>query len=155
MEGCEDRISALKAEESSLLEAVVKERLVKRQQAEKGLTGTCWIGGSFGSVPDGAVRAGRDKDGGALFVGRAYFETDILPAKIVPNHGAAYVSFDGQEHQVMHYEVLCGGEAMWQVASDGQVPTNAFPVGSTRDGERLYVGRVFHDGTITPGKVNS
>lgn len=115
---------------------------------------TCWIGGSFGSVPDGAVRAGRDKDGGALFVGRAYFETDILPAKIVPNHGAAYVSFDGQEHQVMHYEVLCGGEAMWQVASDGQVPTNAFPVGTTRDGERLYVGRVFHDGTITPGKVH-
>lgn len=56
-------------------------------------------------MPDGALRAGHDKDGGALFVGRAYFETDILPAKIVPNHGAAYVSFAGQEHQVTHYEV--------------------------------------------------
>lgn len=56
-------------------------------------------------MPDGAVRAGHDKDGGTLFIGRAYFETDVLPAKIVPNHGAAYVSFAGQEHQVMHYEV--------------------------------------------------
>jgi hypothetical protein len=44
---------------------------------------------------------------------------------------------------------------MWQNASDGHVPADALPVGTTRDGERLYVGRVFHDGTLTPGKVNT
>jgi hypothetical protein len=43
---------------------------------------------------------------------------------------------------------------MWQNASEGHVPADAFPVGTTTDGERLYVGRVFHDGTLTPGKVN-
>jgi hypothetical protein len=52
-------------------------------------------------------------------------------------------------------QVLCNGEAMWQLASEGQVPADAFPVGITSDGERLYVGRVFHDGTLTPGKVNT
>jgi hypothetical protein len=56
-------------------------------------------------VPDGAIRAGHDKDSGPLFVGRAFYETDVLPAKIVPNHRAAYVSFAGQEHQVTQYEV--------------------------------------------------
>jgi hypothetical protein len=50
-------------------------------------------------------------------------------------------------------QVLCGVEAMWQNASEGHVPADALPVGTTRDGERLYVGRVFHDGTLTPGKV--
>jgi hypothetical protein len=51
-------------------------------------------------------------------------------------------------------QVLCGEDAMWQNASEGHVPADAFPVGTTRDGERLYIGRVFHDGTLTPGKVN-
>jgi hypothetical protein len=56
-------------------------------------------------VPEGAILAGHDKDGGSLYIGRAYYESDILPAKIVPNHGAAYVPYDGQEHHVSHYEV--------------------------------------------------
>lgn len=56
-------------------------------------------------MPEGAVRAGHDKDGGPLFAGRAYYENDILPAKIVPNQGTAYVSYDGQEHQITQYEV--------------------------------------------------
>jgi predicted kinase len=36
--GCEDRISAREAEESPLLEAVARKRLVKRQQAGKRLS---------------------------------------------------------------------------------------------------------------------
>jgi hypothetical protein len=43
---------------------------------------------------------------------------------------------------------------MWQTDREGHVPADALPVGTTREGERLYVGRVFHDGTLTPGKVN-
>jgi hypothetical protein len=44
---------------------------------------------------------------------------------------------------------------MWQTASDGNVPVEALAVGMTKEGEKLYVGRVFHDGTLTPGKVRS
>jgi hypothetical protein len=36
--GCEDRLKAREAEESPLLEAVARERLVKRQQAGKRLS---------------------------------------------------------------------------------------------------------------------
>jgi hypothetical protein len=44
---------------------------------------------------------------------------------------------------------------MWQAASEGHVPEEALAVGMTKEGEKLYVGRVFHDGTLTPGKVRS
>jgi hypothetical protein len=56
-------------------------------------------------LPEGAILAGQDKDGGPLYIGRAFYESDILPAKIVPKHGAAYVAYGGQEHLVSHYEV--------------------------------------------------
>jgi hypothetical protein len=41
--GCEDRTSTCKAEESPLLEAVARERLMKTQQTGKGLTGAVVI----------------------------------------------------------------------------------------------------------------
>lgn len=52
-------------------------------------------------------------------------------------------------------QVLCHANAMWQTASGGHVPEDAFSAGMTKEGEKLYVGRVFHDGTLTPGKVRS
>jgi len=42
---------------------------------------------------------------------------------------------------------------MWQTARQGHVPAEALAAGMTKEGEKLYVGRVFHDGTLTPGKV--
>lgn len=50
-------------------------------------------------------------------------------------------------------QVLCHGIAMWQTARQGHVPAEALAAGMTKEGEKLYVGRVFHDGTLTPGKV--
>jgi hypothetical protein len=46
MGGCEERIWERKAEESPLLEAIARERLMKRQQAGKRFSGCCgdlWI----------------------------------------------------------------------------------------------------------------
>jgi hypothetical protein len=43
MRGCEDRTSEHEAEEFPLLEAVARERLVKTQQAGKGLAGAVVI----------------------------------------------------------------------------------------------------------------
>jgi hypothetical protein len=58
-----------------------------------------------GKVPFNAFRGGRDKDDTDLYVGRAFYQGDMLPAKIVPSHGCAYVSFSGTESRVMQYEV--------------------------------------------------
>jgi len=65
-------------------------------------------------LPEGAILAGQDKDGGPLYIGRAFFESDILPAKIVPRHGAAYVAHGGQEHLVSNYEVQICTALRWE-----------------------------------------
>lgn len=51
------------------------------------------------------MRAGVDKNGEAIFVGRAFHEGDIVPAKILQSHGGAYVPWGGQEHKKDYYEV--------------------------------------------------
>ena len=52
------------------------------------------------------------------------------------------------------FQALAGANFMWQNSSGGQVPPDAVAVGETSSNERLYVGRVLHDGTLTLGKVS-
>lgn len=35
-----------------------------------------------------------------------------------------------------------------------QIPQNAVPGGETKDGEPLFIGRVNHESSLTPGKVH-
>lgn len=64
-----------------------------------------WVSSAYGKVHERAVEAGKDKDGGPLFVGRARHEDDLLPAKVAPNHGGAFVSWNCLEHSKFIYEV--------------------------------------------------
>ena len=52
------------------------------------------------------------------------------------------------------FQVLVGSDLVWQNSSGGQVPPGAVSVGETATGEKLYAGRVLHDGTLTLGKVS-
>ncbi|XP_054280297.1 protein lifeguard 1-like isoform X1 [Macrosteles quadrilineatus] len=112
-----------------------------------------WIHCEPGQIPYHAVHAGRDKDGGPLYAGRAYYEGDLLPAKIAPSHHKAYVPWGGKEHVVHQFEVLISHHAAWEEDRDGRVPPAAMVIGQTVDGENLYMGRTMHDGTLTPGKI--
>jgi hypothetical protein len=47
-----------------------------------------------------------------------------------------------------------GSGFVWQNSSGGHVPPKAVVVGETSSKEKLYAGRVMHDGTLTPGKVS-
>ena len=67
-----------------------------------------WKPCNSGAVPEDAIIGGRDKDGTDLYVGRAFYQGDMLPAKIAPSHGCAYVCYGGNEHRVMQYEVRWG-----------------------------------------------
>ncbi|XP_063216418.1 uncharacterized protein LOC134527556 [Bacillus rossius redtenbacheri] len=118
------------------------------------MPGYCWRDGSYGSVPDQAVRAGQDKDGSTIYLGRAFHNGDLIPAKIVPSKGLAFVSWGGEEVHVNTYEVLCDASVAWEFTTNGDIPEGAIAVGMTQDGEKLYAGRVMHDGTLTPGKVH-
>ena len=78
--------------------------------------GISWVPARGGNVPTHAVLVGRDQDGGPIYVGRARFSSDLLPAKVVPNHRAAYVSFAGKEHRVANYEVKTATAFHWNPA---------------------------------------
>lgn len=58
-----------------------------------------------GEIPSNAVEAGIDKDGGKIYVGRALHEGELHPAKVVPNHDCAYISYNGEEVRMEEYEV--------------------------------------------------
>nr|BAN20200.1 conserved hypothetical protein [Riptortus pedestris] len=113
-----------------------------------------WAWSSAGNVPSGAVHGGRDADGGTIYVGRATHNGDVLPAKVCPNHGCAFVCWNGEEITKLEYEVLVSEHTAWKDAEGGDVPSEAIQIGQTRDGEPLYVGRTLIEGTLTIGKVH-
>uniref|UniRef100_A0A182K6L9 Uncharacterized protein n=1 Tax=Anopheles christyi TaxID=43041 RepID=A0A182K6L9_9DIPT len=115
---------------------------------------TTWIPTSVhGPYPPHMVPGGVDSDGAQIFVGRAHHGGDLLPAKVIPDKSAAYVAYGGQETLVEHVEVLVHKQLIWDTASSGQVPLGAVVGGHTSDGEMLYVGRAYHEGSQTIGKV--
>uniref|UniRef100_A0A1B0CT69 Uncharacterized protein n=1 Tax=Lutzomyia longipalpis TaxID=7200 RepID=A0A1B0CT69_LUTLO len=115
----------------------------------------CWQYIAEGAaVPiESAVRAGRDADGSTIYVGRAFHEGDMLPAKVIPDKNIAYVAYGGEEHAKEDFEILRTGTFVWEFATNGTVPEGAVEVGQTADGEKLYMGRCLYNGTQTPGKV--
>ncbi|XP_049964112.1 uncharacterized protein LOC126484593 isoform X1 [Schistocerca serialis cubense] len=110
-----------------------------------------WVPARAGEVPPGAVPGGYDNE--QLYVGRARHEGALIPGKVHPSHGVCYVAWGGQEHGKEEYEVLCGCEAAWVPAAQGQVPEGALPSGETEDGEPLFTGRAQHEGAMCVGKV--
>jgi hypothetical protein len=52
-----------------------------------------------------AIKAGHDSDGTSIYVGRAYYGGELIPAKVLPDKQAAYISYDGGEHLVFQCEV--------------------------------------------------
>lgn len=118
-------------------------------------TGFTWVGSSNGHVPAGAVLAGNQRTGEPLYVGRAHHDGSLTVGKIHTGHGCIYVPFGGQEHSILHYEVLVAQQkAQWTpTAAHGPLPQGAIFVGNDLDGSPMYVGRCFHNGDQLPAKV--
>ncbi|GBP14609.1 hypothetical protein EVAR_93482_1 [Eumeta japonica] len=115
-----------------------------------------WVPGctSQNSIPPGALRVGTDADGAEIYAARAHHEGDILPAKLIPSKNECYVAFRGEELPKDQFEVLVPAMFSWQFSTNGEVPPGAVEAGVTADGEKLYFGRVTHDGCTTPGKIH-
>lgn len=64
------------------------------------------------------------------------------------------VCHDGQEIPQHNYEVLCNGRTQWVQSGHGHVLPNAVAGGRTSSGETLYIGRAWHAGALTPGKIH-
>ncbi|CAK1545958.1 unnamed protein product [Leptosia nina] len=94
-------------------------------------------------------------DSSPLWVIRAYIQDGLVPGKLAVKHGAAYVPLSGKEVPIQEFDVLCvePGAAQWVSAKEDEIPDGAIPAGNTHVGEPLYIGRVKHRGSLTPGKV--
>lgn len=114
-----------------------------------------WIpSNAHAGVPPNAVVAGNDIDGSTIYVGRAFHEGDMIPAKVIPSKQVAYVPFSGSEVTKYEYQVLCGTGFTWVASSSGHVPAEAVLAGNQSDGEPLYVGRANVGGALTTGKIH-
>jgi len=115
-----------------------------------------WIPSSIHQgLPTGsAVYAGNDADGSPIYVGRAFHEGDMLPAKVIPSKQACYISHNGMEIFKPNYELLSGAGFTWIGSSNGHAPAGAVSTGNTTSGEPLYIGRAHHEGSLTPGKIH-
>jgi len=113
-----------------------------------------WVSSSGSNIVPGTIHAGTDADGDAIYVGRAYHEGDLLPAKVIPNKGCAYVAYGGAEHLKHDFELLAGYGYGWVPDANGRVPPGAVICGRTSDGEPLYIGRGHYAGSMTPGKIH-
>uniref|UniRef100_A0A1B6JPK8 Uncharacterized protein n=1 Tax=Homalodisca liturata TaxID=320908 RepID=A0A1B6JPK8_9HEMI len=105
-------------------------------------------------IPPRALPGGRDVDGTPLYVGRAMHEGDLLPAKVRADGMTAYVSYGGREFPEHQFEILASHHVAWQHSSNGEINNQAMVVGKTRQGEPLYAGRAWYNGSITLGKVH-
>ncbi|KAF6207312.1 hypothetical protein GE061_018553 [Apolygus lucorum] len=109
---------------------------------------------SNGTIPEHAVVAGFDSDKVVLYAGRAVHEGSILPAKIKAN--TAHVSFVGKEIVKTEFQVLISKDTSWRPTdSNVQIPEGALQVGHDKEENVLYMGRVDHRGSKTPGKISS
>lgn len=57
----------------------------------------CWVPASNGQVPPRAFPGGED-NGEAVYIVRCRFQGGLIPGKLVPSHGQAYVPWGGQEN---------------------------------------------------------
>ncbi|XP_044018598.1 uveal autoantigen with coiled-coil domains and ankyrin repeats-like [Aphidius gifuensis] len=126
-----------------------------RNLEEKSTAGFKWVKylGNHQVEPD-MVEIGVDHDGLKLVIGRASHNGDILPAKVKPEHGVAYVSYNGVEYGKTDYEIMFQTHFDWVRVENGHVPSDAVPGGKTIDGKILYVGRTIHDKVYCAGKVD-
>lgn len=104
-----------------------------------------------------ALVAGKEGwDGSQLYIIRARHAGELIPGKLSIKHRAAYVPHMGKEVPVHNFEIFCArtNDVHWVTSSHGQVPPGAIAAGNTENGDTLYIARVKHLNSITPGKVH-
>lgn len=104
-------------------------------------------------MPDNAILGGYDANNASIYVGRAIHNGEQLPAKIIPKMEVAYISYNGIEIPKYQFDVLCGGKVSWNESGHGAIPPGAINGGRTNTGEKFYIGRVAHMGSLTLGKI--
>ncbi|KAG5871644.1 hypothetical protein JTB14_037960 [Gonioctena quinquepunctata] len=83
-------------------------------------------------IPPGAL-VGGEENGEPAFIIRAKFGDGLIP----------------------EYEVLCNVPGQWIPSFGGNIPPNALTAGYSKDGEPLYIGRIFNNNAVIIGRVQA
>ncbi|XP_055846070.1 uncharacterized protein LOC129912011 [Episyrphus balteatus] len=113
-----------------------------------------WVAESVKNIPKDAVVGGQISSKLNVYVGRAFNEGELLPAKILPKAGGAYVCVAGKDVFTMNFEFLTGDGYSWVAAKHYyELPLGAVSSGRTKDGELVYIGRGHTNGEPCVGKI--
>lgn len=106
-------------------------------------------------VPSDGIFVGYDENNYKTYLGKAWHDRDLLPAKIIVELGA-FVPYGALEEKVDRFEFvrMDPGTYKWEVTMDGEIPANAVLAGLARDYQDLFFGRVMHNGNYIHGKVH-
>ncbi|XP_049542706.1 uncharacterized protein LOC125955609 [Anopheles darlingi] len=111
-----------------------------------------YIGKKNQPFPKNILRVGTDLGDKPIYLGRVYHEGHKLPAKVIPVVQWILTSLDGKEfHKDDAFLLVDDGCFGWEFNKGGNVPETSIRIASTNQGDVLYVGRVIHQGSETPG----
>lgn len=126
-------------------------------------------------MPYNMAVGGQDKGNTPLYIGRARHGGDLIPGKVGifvsflsqcyilncnpftqvnPEYKLCYVAWNGEEIEKSDFQVLTNATGTWIKNSGGRIPDGALPGGYTENGETLYIGRAYVNGTLSIGKVH-
>lgn len=112
-----------------------------------------WKRIKFGDeIPENAVKGGYEKNGEPLYIGRASDWKNYC-GKISPSQGC-FIPERGVEKRFTEFEILTNVKGVWVPVFDGNEghPQNALKI-TDYDGEDVYSGRYYHQGSLVIGKV--
>ncbi|KAF5400719.1 Natterin-4 [Paragonimus heterotremus] len=114
-----------------------------------------WIPAKDGCLPERAVEAGN-----GVYVCRAKHNDEMIPGRLLPQNGRAYIPHGGLELPKEKYEVLCNTSVQchkcfsWKSAVNGEVPKCAIIAGFSEDGSPLHIARILFQNECLVGKVH-
>lgn len=114
-----------------------------------------WVASVRGNVPPHAV-CGGEVFGTIFYIARVNHFGEVIVGKLVPVKGCVFIGWKGEEFAYYEYEVLCNPEHVqlsWKWNTDCGIPSGALQAGRTREGEHLYIGRKWKNGSIAVGSV--
>lgn len=90
-----------------------------------------------------------------MYIGKAFHEGELWPAKILPHKRRAAITYGGNVHHLEEYDYICEPSNTIEWVPFNASVTNLVEVGRDSNNSVFYVGRCEHMGTLVPGRVNS
>ncbi|CAG7720500.1 unnamed protein product [Allacma fusca] len=126
----------------------------QRNQSEENVPWS-WIPSSNGNIPEHVVESGLEADS-KLYVARGKLDSIWIPGKFDGTNQKCYISWRGKEHVVANYEILIDPHKRlrWIPSSQGLLVVKAVLGGVNEVGETFFIGRAWHNGANTPGRIH-